>query len=188
MIYDEIKEYPLANIVRVEVETEEETPKGYKLTDVASEATVAAYISEGAQNPLRVKNTIKAQNNFEDIVMGYDITLINATMVPEVLALVDGGTLRYDDLETEKVVGYDAPPIGETVERKPYTLHIYTEEKDVNGDTIGYVRFSYLHCKGAPLDYSMQDGEFFTPEMKMKSRPKKGESPASIDFLEELPA
>lgn len=188
MDFTEVREFPLANIVRVEVETEEEIPKKYKLTDVASEANVEAYVSEGEEKELRVKNTIKAQNKTEDIVMGYDTTLVSVTMVPEILALVDGGELRYDDLDPDKVVGYDAPIIGEPVERTPFTLHIYTEEKDTNGDTLSYVRFKYLHCKGTPVDYSLQDGEFFAPEMTIKSRPKKGERPVSIDFLDELPA
>jgi len=91
MAYETVKEFPLANIVRVEIETEEETSKMYRLTDVASEAEITAFISEGEEQELRVKNTIKAQNKTEDIVKGYDIRLVSATMVPEILALVDGG-------------------------------------------------------------------------------------------------
>lgn len=188
MAYDEVKEFPLANIVRVDIKTEEEVPKQYRLTDVASEAEVTAYVSEGEEKELRVKNVIKAQNKTEDIVKGYDTKLISATMIPEILALIDGGTLRYDDLDPAKVVGYDAPAIGEVVERTPYTMDIYTEEKDTNGDTLSYVRFSYLHCKGTPVNYTLKDGEFFVPELISKSRPKKGEKPVSIDFLDELPA
>ena len=96
MAYTDVKEFPLANIVRVEIETEDETQKQYRLTDVASEAEITAYVSEGEEKELRVKNTIKAQNKTEDIVMGYDIKLVSATMVPEILALVDGGALTYD--------------------------------------------------------------------------------------------
>ena len=55
MAYETIKEFPLANIVRVEIETEEETPKMYRLTDVASEAEITAFISEGEEQELRVK-------------------------------------------------------------------------------------------------------------------------------------
>ncbi len=188
MAYTEVKEFPLANIARVEIETEETVPKQYRLTDVASEAEVTAYISEGEEKELRVKNTIKAQNKTEDIVMGYDIKLVSATMVPEILALIDGGTLKYDETDTEKIIGYDAPAIGSPVERTPFTLHVYTEEKDGDGSTKSYVKFSYLHCKGKPTDYNLQDGEFFVPELTAKSRPKLGESPVSITFLDELPA
>lgn len=164
-------EFPLANIVRVEIETEETTPKKYRLTDVASEAEVTAFVSAGQEQELRVKNTIKAQNNTEDIVKGYDIRLVSATMVPEILALIDGGALRVDAEDNTKVLGYDAPPVGVPVNRKPFTMHIYTEEKDTDGATKSYVKFSYQHCKGTPVNYSLVDGQFFAPELLRKADP-----------------
>lgn len=175
-------EFPLANIARVEIITEEAVPKEYRLTDVASEAEVIAYLSEGQQKQLRVKNTIKAQNKTEDIVMGYDIKLISATMIPEILALVDGG--KWDSA-TKK---YTAPVIGTPVERIPFTMNIYTEEKDGDGSTKSYVKFVYKNCKGKPVNYTLQDGEFFVPELSATSRPKLGASPVEFEILAELPA
>ena len=177
-----IKEYALANIARVDFVTEEDVPKTYTLTDVATNAEVLAYISEGIEQELRVKNTIKAQNKTADIVMGYDITLTQATMIPEILALVDGGT--YTD-DTNK---YEAPAIGTAVERTKFTMNIFAEEKDGDGSTKGYVKFVYKNCEGKPLSYSLQEGEFYVPEMSAKSRPKLGESPVEFEMLEELPA
>ena len=103
-------------------------------------------------------------------------------MIPEVLALIDGGI--WD--ETSKK--YSAPVVGEEVKRTPFTMHIYTEEKDADGSTKSYVKFSYKHCEGQPTNYSLQDGEFFVPELTAKSRPKMGESPVSFEILDELPA
>ena len=176
-----VKEYALANIAMVEIETEEDSPTKYRLTDVASEAEVTAYISEGKEQELRVKNTIKAQNKTQDIVLGYDIRFISATMIPEILALVDGGT--WDPINKR----YSAPVIGIAVERIPYTTHVYTEEKDADGSTLGYAKFSYLHCEGKPANYKLQDGEFFVPELTSKSRPKMKESPVEIEFIDTLP-
>ena len=188
-MYENVEEFALANIVRVEVETEEEVPKQYRLTDVATEAEVIAFVSEGNESELRVKNTIKAQNKTENIVKGYDIKLLAASMVPQILALIDGGALRYTGTEPDLVLaGYDAPVVGVPVTRKPFTLKVYTEEKDTDGSTLSYVCFKYLHCKGTPVNYTNQDGQFFVPEMSAKSRPKSGESPVSIDFLATLPA
>lgn len=177
-----IKEYALANIARVDFVTEEDVPKTYTLTEVATEAEVLAYISEGIEEELRVKNTIKAQNKTADIVMGYDITLSQATMIPEILALVDGG--EYDDVEKK----YAAPAIGQAVERTKFTMNIYAEEKDGDGSNKGYVKFVYKNCEGKPLNYNLVEGEFFVPEMGAKSRPKLGESPVEFELLEELPA
>lgn len=179
-----IREFPLANIARVDIITEEDTPKTYTLSDVASEAEAMAYLSEGEEQELRVKNTIKAQNITEDIVMGYDIKLVSATMIAEILALVDGGKLIGSG---EDITGYDAPPIGEAVNRTPFTTVIYTEEKDGDGSTKSYVAFNYKNCKGKPVNYTLTDGEFFAPELNLKSRGKLGESPVSVEFLTELP-
>lgn len=176
-----IQEFALANIARVDIVTEETVPKTYTLTEVATEAGVEAYLSEGIEEELRVKNTIKAQNKTQDIVMGYDITLTQATMIPEILALVDGGT--YDE-ETKK---YSAPVIGTPVDRTKFTLHIYTEQKDGDGSNAGFVKFIYKNCEGKPLSYSLVEGEFFAPEMSATSRPKLGASPVEFEILDELP-
>jgi len=182
----EVQEFALANITRVDLVTEkvnvEDTPKTFTLIDMASEANIEAYISEGAENILRVKNTIKALNKLEDITLGYDITLSAVTMQPEALALVDGGT--WDDT----IQKYSAPPVGSPVNRTPFTLKVYTEDKDVNGDNKGYVCFNFLHCKGQPVNYAVRDGEFFTEELRAKSRPKAGESPVEFEYMETLPA
>lgn len=183
-----IREFAIANIARVEIVTEEEVPKTYILTDVASDAEATAYLSQGEEKSLRIKNTIKAQNKTEDIVMGYDLKLISATMIAEILALVDGGKLTYDEEDEDKVVAYNAPVLGEAVERTRFTTNIYTEEKDADGSTISYVRFGYKNCKGTPVNYILKDGEFFVPELNIKSRGKLGESPVKLGFLDELPA
>lgn len=175
-------EFPLANIARVEIITEETVPKEYRLIDVATDAEVIAYLSQGEEKALRVKNRIKAQNNTADIVMGYDIKLVSATMIPELLALIDGG--EWDS--EEKI--YSAPVIGSPVERTLFTMNIYTEEKDGDGSTVSYVKFIYKNCKGKPVNYSLKDGDFFVPELSATSRPKLGESPVEFEILEELPA
>lgn len=175
-------EFALANIARVDI-IEEKTvaPKTYTLIDVATEAEVIAFMSEGAQKSLRVKNKIKAQNNMEDIVMGYDLKLTSATMIPEVLALIDGGTW------TEETKTYDAPEIGAVVTRQPFTMVVYTEQKDMDGSTLSYVAFTYKNCTGKPVDYTLKDGDFFIPEMSAKSRPKQGQKPVSFKILDTLP-
>lgn len=178
----DVLEFALANIARVEVVTEEAVPITHRMTNVASEADIQAYTSEGQEQTLRVKNTIKAQNKTEDIVMGYDINLKSVTMTPEILALVDGGT--WDGA----VKKYSAPAIGSPVERTPFSLKVYTEEKDTSGETLGYVCFTYLHCKGRPVNYSLKDAEFFSEELRAKSRPAMGESPVTFEYLESLPA
>ena len=170
-----------------EIVTEETTPETYRFT-TASEATCDVTVSEGLDSELRTKNTIHAQNQTEDIVKGYSITLKDSLFLPEVFALIDGGTLTYAGEEGEKLAEYTGPVMGQAVSRKPFTLNLYTEEKDTNGDTLSYFKWPFKHCKGSPVKPSFKDGEFFTPEYTMESRPKNGESALSIIQLKSLPA
>ena len=140
-----IRELPIANIARVELITDEVSPKTYRLIDVAEDAESTAFISQGEEKELRNRNTIKAQNNTEDIVKGYDLKLSSATLVPEILELVDGGELTYSDDPTNLIVDkYKAPALGRAVERKVFTTKIYTEVKDETGATVSYVCFTYV--------------------------------------------
>lgn len=176
-----IEEQAIANIARVDITTEEDIPATYTLTEVATEATVEAAISEGIDEELRIKNTIKAQNKTLDLVKGYDITLTSATMIPEILALVDGGV--WDEEEKE----YKGPAIGEAFTRTKFKIDIFAEQKGADGDTIGYVQFTYANCEGSPLSFTQTEGEFYSPELNITSRPKLGASPSSFKILEELP-
>ncbi len=174
------KDMSLANIVKVDIREEVSPFDEYSLTDVYTEADATAFVSEGEEKESRVKNVIKAQNKTEDIVKGYDLRFLSVSMVPEILALIDGGTW---DEGTQK---YSAPPVGAVVERTPFAVDVYTEEKDVNGDTLNFVKFVYPHCTGKPINYIFKDGEFFLPELTAKSRPGAGQSPVEFYVLEDI--
>ena len=47
-----VREFALANIARVDIKTEEGISDTFTLIDMASEASIKAYISEGAENVL----------------------------------------------------------------------------------------------------------------------------------------
>ncbi|MZQ76205.1 MAG: hypothetical protein GT589_08670 [Peptoclostridium sp.] len=177
----------LVNVVRVEVVTEETTPKTYRL-GTSDKANAKPKVSQGKEEILRVKNQILALDKTEDIVVGYDVDFENALMAPELFALIDGGTLTYDPVETTKVTKYDAPTQGVAVSRTPFTLNIFTEEKETDGSILGYAKFAFAHCKGKPVDYQFEDGKFTASKLEMESRAKKNEKPVTIEFLDELPA
>lgn len=177
---------PICNIVRTEIITEGENAKTFTW-ETSSSADLEPVVSKGESKTLRVKNTVYASNMKEDIVTGNDIKFTDNLLNPEVLAIIDGGELRYDAVDKTKVIGYDAPSIGQDVNRKSFTLNVYTEEKDADGTTIKFAKFNFPHCKGTPVKYTLKDGEFFTPQFTVHSQPKKGENPYTIDFLEKLP-
>ena len=173
----------IANIERVDIITEETTPRVFSF-DTASDASAEAQISAGAENELRIKNQILAQNITEDIVKGFNVTFTDSTFAPEVFALVDGGTSTVTNDDFKK---YTSPTAGEVVERTKSTMAVYASEKDYDGNSLSYVAFVFPHAKGSPASVSLKDGEFYSPSYTMKSRPSKGQSPLSMVSLPSLP-
>lgn len=173
----------IANIERVDIITEESTPRVMSF-DTASEASVEAQISAGAETELRVKNQIHAQNMTEDIVKGYNITLTDSLFSPDVFALVDGGTGTASEGEFSK---YAAPVAGQVTERIKSKLVVYAAEKDYDGNTLRYTAFIFPHASGSPSSVKLKDGEFYAPSYTFKSRPSKGSSPMTILNLPALP-
>lgn len=173
----------IANIERVDIITEETTPRVFSF-DTASDASAEAQISAGAENELRIKNQILAQNITEDIVKGYNVTFTDSTFAPEVFALIDGGT---STVTNDTFKSYTAPTAGEVVARTKSTMAVYASEKDYDGNSLSYVAFVFPHAKGSPASVTLKDGEFYSPSYTMKSRPSKGQSPLSIVSLPSLP-
>lgn len=177
-----VKSFAIANIAAVDIIEEKKTgAKTYRLIEVASKATASPLISQGKEEELRVKNTIHAQNITEDITKGYEVTLESVEAVMEVLALVDGGT--WDGAQNK----YSGAVAGKPTERTPFTLKVYTEEKDYDGDTKNIVCFTFKHCKGTPITFDIQDGTFLTQEMKLKSRPKFNENAVEMETMAKIP-
>lgn len=174
----------IANIERIDIITEEQTPRVFSF-DTAREASAQAQISAGAENELRIRNQILAQNITEDIVKGFNISFTDSTFSPEVFALVDGG---------ESTVGsggnfakYTAPTAGEVVSRVKNTLAVYASEKDYDGNSLSFTAFVFPHASGSPASVTLKDGEFYAPSYTVKSRPSKGQSPMTVLSLPSLP-
>lgn len=174
----------IANIERVDIITEESTPRVMSF-DTASEASAEAQISSGQENELRIKNQILAQNITEDIVKGFNISLTDSVFSPDVFALVDGGESKVSG--SDGFTKYAAPIAGEAVSRVKSQLAIYSAEKDFDSNTLAYTAFVFPHAYGTPASVSFKDGEFFAPSYTMKSRPSKGSSPMTVLNLPSLP-
>lgn len=184
MANETVMEIPVANVARVEVVTEEEVPKTY-VVETGSEMTIEASVSEGEEKELRKLNRLIAQLKTEDIIKGYDIKWKDLVIHPFVLALIDGGQSTVGE---KGEFTYNGPTMGEVVKRTPFTVNVYTEEKDSDGETKGYLKLTCKHCKGSPASFTLKDGDFYAPEYTVKSRPKNGEKPLTITHLSELPA
>lgn len=182
---EKIMEIPVANVARVDLTTEDEAAKTFSVK-TASEMTIDAAVSEGEETELRKGNRLLALLKTDDLPKGYDLKFKDLVVTPPVFALIDGGTATFDE-GGDKFQKYVGPKVGEVVTRTPFTTDIYTEEKDADGETVGYLKITCKHCKGSPASFSAKDGEFFSPEYTVTSRPKRGEAPMEIAYLDALP-
>ncbi|MEG2622641.1 MAG: hypothetical protein RSC06_07035 [Clostridia bacterium] len=177
-------EKAIANVCRVDIITNETTPVLITI-DTSDEVGCEPSVSEGKEEELRVKNKILAQNITEDLVKGYNLTLKDTVINPDSFALIDGGALTFSTDKTRFT--YAGPQTGAVVNRKKFTLDIWTEEKDTDGESVGYQRFRFRKCKGTPVKFSIKDGGFFAPEYTIKSRPGSSQSPVDLMSFDNLP-
>lgn len=180
-----ITEQSQVNLALVEFETLGDTPKIYR-TNRIQELTYAAVISEGSEAIQRSKDEILAIDKREDIQYGSDLGASHVVFSPEIFALIDGGTLVYDETETTKVIGYKPPVIGKVVKRSRFNVRAYSEIKE-GDEIIGYNCLEFTKCKGKPISFNFKDGEFLVSQYNMISRPGKNELPYNLKIVENLP-
>ena len=135
--------FNIANVERVRVTTEETTPKTYMYRTMTS-FDAEPYVNEGEEVTQRVKNTIMGRIKTDDLLEGYDISCEDERLIPQVLALVDGGT--YDDEEQS----YAAPAIGTEVVRTPFTLDLYTSDRGGDGEVKNYLQWTSRIARASP--------------------------------------
>lgn len=175
---------PIANISGAEIITMEETPRFFRFTSAKS-VTPEPVLSEGKEEELRTRNTILAQNVLEDILKGYNIKLKDVVFTPELVAFAQGGSVTYDS--EGNFESYNAPTAGEAAQHTRFILRIYSEEKDYDGATKCYYRFTFPGCFGSTASFNFEDGEFVSPEYTLKSRAEGGKTQLLIDCLDAMP-
>ena len=172
----------LADVMAVVVTT---ASKKY-LIKTASEGSLKAVVSAGEEKENRKGNVIYAQHVTQDIIKGYDVTLKTVLMHPELHALIDGGTVTTA-AEGGAFESYSGPVMGAETQRTPFTLDIYMGNLDTGGNPIDYLQVTLTGCRGKPCDWTVKDGEFWTPEYTIQSRPAFGVSPMSVTKAQALP-
>ncbi len=151
-----------------------------------TEASMKARVDSGEKKVLRKRNTLLAQNNTADLIMGYDIELTDLLTHYEVVALLEGGTVIKD--AQGEVTGYTGPVAGSEVTLTPFTLEVYCANRGTNNKVLDYRRFTYDNCTGkSPVEWSVKDGDFLTPKYTIESCPDPGEAPMTVETVTALP-
>lgn len=134
---------------------------------------------------LIVKGRLVAQKPEEVTVTGNTIVLTDNVFNPELVEVLQGGTIEYDELGNFKKY---TPPVSGTKEEKiPFTLKAYSAIYGADALIHGYECISYPHCQGVPIAFGSQDGIFRVQEYTINSAPSTGEAPYIIERVTSLP-
>lgn len=137
--------------------------------------------------PLIVKGVLIAQKPQVTTVTGNTLVITDNVFNPELVQILQGGTIKYSDDEPTKVVGYTPPAVGSSDKGKVFDLMAYSAIYDAAGLIKGYERITYPNCQGVPVAFNSQDGAFRAPSYTINSAPNNGQAPYDIDIVEALP-
>lgn len=133
-----------------------------------SDVDLDPVVSKGEEKVMRDDEKILAVARTQDLIYGYNLKMKNSTFDVEVASLIEGGEIRYDDVEPTKIIGYDTPMLADGVTMKPFKAEIYVANYE--GDSIkNYVKITLNKCTGSAPKISFKK-DFFAPEFEIDAR------------------
>lgn len=167
------------------------------ILDTASVIEVEPQVEEQDAIKLIVKGVLKAQKPMTSTLTGNQITLTDNVFTPEIVKILQGGTIHYwaneghtseGDVPTEfGISGYTPPVAGSSEKGQTFTLNAYSAQYNAAGEIVQYEKIMYPNCKGVPVAFGSEDDTFRSPEYTINSAPNKGEAPYDIDYVAALP-
>lgn len=137
---------------------------------------------------LIIKGKLKAQKPENVTITGHQITLTDNVFNPELVKILQGGTIVYGiGNDANKVVSYTPPVVGSDDKGSTFTLNAYSAQYNAAGQIVNYEKISYPSCKGVPVAFGAVDGEFRAPEYTINSMPDNGVAPYNITYVDSLP-
>lgn len=155
------------------------------ILDTASQIQVEPQIEEQDGVKLVVKGVLKAQKLGTSTLTGNQITLTDNVFSPELVQLLQGGTVTKG--QDGVVTGYTPPVAGSNEKGSVFTLKAYSAQYNAAGTIVRYECISYPNCQGVPVAFNSEDGSFRAPEYTINSAPDIGEAPYTITYVDELP-
>ena len=157
------------------------------ILNTANQVQVTVATETQDKVPLIVKGVLIAQKPQETTVTGNTLVLTDNVFNPELVQILQGGTIKYDEAESTKVVGYRPPVVGSNDKGSVFDCMVYSAIYDAAGLIKGYEKITYPNCQGVPVSFNTQDGSFRAPEYTINSAPTNGQAPYDIDIVKELP-
>lgn len=176
-------EIPTIDCNLVTIETED----GEFGFETASKVAVEPQIEETDAVKLVVKGKLVAQKPKESTLTGHEITLTDNVFNPELVLALQGGVIKYDPEDPNKIIGYTPPVAGSGDKGEVFKLNCYTAQYNAAGQIVQYEKTTYPNCTGSPIAFGSEDGTFRAPEYVINSAPNTGEAPYDINYVSELP-
>lgn len=164
-----------------------ETEDGEFGFDTASQIAVEPQLEEEEAVKLVVKGILRAQKPKQVTLTGNEITLTDNVFNPELVLILQGGTIKYDAENPTKIIGYTPPVAGSSDKGEIFKLNAYSAQYNAAGQIVQYEKITYPNCQGNPVAFGSEDGAFRAPEYTISSAPNTGEAPYDINYVAELP-
>lgn len=155
--------------------------------DTANQIQVEPQSDEQEAVRLVVKGKLRAQKPGVSTLTGNQITLTDNVFNPELVLILQGGTIEYDSVNTNKIVSYQPPVAGSSDKGEVFTLNAYSAQYNAAGQVVRYEKIAYPNCQGVPVAFGSEDGAFRAPEYTINSAPDTGQAPYVITYVDELP-
>lgn len=157
--------------------------------DTSSKIAVAPIVNTQEAIQLMIKGVLKAQKRKKVTITGHTITLTDNVFIPEVVKILQGGTVTMGiGADAAKVVKYEPPVAGVEYTPSIFELCAYSAIYNAAGLVTGYEKITYPNCTGEPIGINAEDNVFRVSEYVIVSSPDTNEVPYTIDYVAALPA
>ena len=178
-------EIPTIDVALVTVSTDgNATEIGFT---TSSKVAVTPQTETEDANKLIVKGVLIAQKMSTTTITGNTIVLTDNVLNPELLVILQGGTITYKSGSSGPISKYEPPVAGSADKGKPFTLNLYSAVYNAAGTIVNYEKTSYPNCQGTPWSPGSEDGVWRVAEYTINSAPNTGEAPYTIEYVDELP-
>lgn len=165
--------------------------------ETANQIEVEVQTEDSDAVRLVVKGKLLAQKPQESTITGHQLTLHDNVFNPELVKILQGGTILYFQDEGKTTTGetetnygfakYTPPVAGSGEKGEIFTLNAYSAIYNAAGVITGYEKTMYPNCQGVPVAFNSEDGSFRAPEYTINSAPDTGEAPYEVEWVKDLP-